>query len=406
MSLRVMVYSHDTFGLGNIRRMLAVSEHLLAEIEGISILLVTGSPVIHEFRLRHGLDYIKLPCLSRTGRDEYSAKTLGTEIGQLIRLRAGLILSAAREFKPDVVLIDKKPDGVKHELRPTLEYLTSHRPDCRVALVLRDILDAPATTAAAWAEQGFESAILRHFDRILILGDRNVFDAAREYRFSRGVRRLVTYCGYARRARPDAADVRHLRDRLLGDAAQLVVVTPGGGEDGFKLVNAYLDAAHRLPGIANLIVCGPEMPAAAREAIQARAASLPLTTVLEFSGEMLTYLAAADVVVSMAGYNTACEVISLRKRAVVVPRAHPVQEQLIRAERFHRLGVLRMVHPDALTPESLAAAVRLEMAQSHWPTSFSASLDGLGTIARWVRSCSPAPARCEPIEEVLAWQPA
>ncbi len=70
---RLMVYSHDTFGLGNIRRMLAISQHLIEQRDDISILLVTGSPVIHSLRLPKRLDYIKLPCLTRTDSEHYSA---------------------------------------------------------------------------------------------------------------------------------------------------------------------------------------------------------------------------------------------------------------------------------------------------------------------------------------------
>lgn len=386
MSLRIMVYSHDTFGLGNIRRMLAISQYLLDTIPGLSILLVTGSPVIHEFRLRPGLDYVKLPCLSRSGRDEYLAKTLNTGIAQLMQLRAGLILSAARHFQPDVLLVDKKPDGVKHELRPTLEHISAHRPGCRVALVLRDILDAPEVTMAAWKKHGFDATLRQYFDSILILGDPYVFDAAREYRFSSALRRMVRYCGYTRHPAPPAGDVRKLRARLLGDATRLVLVTPGGGEDGWNLVSSYLDGAARRTGVRSVIVSGPEMPDQLRAEIHRRAAAISNVHVMEFCDEMLPHMAAADVVVSMGGYNTICEILSLGKRAVVVPRAHPVQEQWIRSAKLARSGQIRAIHPDHLTPDSMSIAVAMELERSTEPPLFAASLEGLPNVARWVKA--------------------
>jgi len=60
---RLLVYSHDTFGLGNIRRMLCICEYLLEALPTLSILLVSGSPMVHSFRIPRRLDYIKLPCL-------------------------------------------------------------------------------------------------------------------------------------------------------------------------------------------------------------------------------------------------------------------------------------------------------------------------------------------------------
>ncbi|THJ20946.1 MAG: hypothetical protein CAF44_010345, partial [Nitrospira sp. CG24D] len=112
---RLLIYSHDTFGLGNIRRIMNIATYLHRAIPDISILIVTGSPMIQSFRIPKGIDYIKLPCLSRTARDGYSAKYLDSTIGDVIRLRSDLILSAVLNFKPDVMLVDKKPYGVKHE---------------------------------------------------------------------------------------------------------------------------------------------------------------------------------------------------------------------------------------------------------------------------------------------------
>ena len=56
--MRLMVYSHDSFGLGNIRRMLAICNYLLNAIPELSILVISGSPVMHSFRIPQRLDYI------------------------------------------------------------------------------------------------------------------------------------------------------------------------------------------------------------------------------------------------------------------------------------------------------------------------------------------------------------
>jgi predicted glycosyltransferase len=92
--MRLMVYSHDGFGLGNICRMLAICTHLLDSIPELSILVVSGSPMLHSFRIPKRLDYIKLPCLNRDTLDEMSVKYLETEINETVKLRSELILSA------------------------------------------------------------------------------------------------------------------------------------------------------------------------------------------------------------------------------------------------------------------------------------------------------------------------
>jgi predicted glycosyltransferase len=76
---------------------------------------------------------------------------------------------------------------------------------------------------------------------------------------------------------------------------------------------------------------------------------------------MASLINAADVVVAMGGYNTVCEILTMRKRALLVPRVRPGQEQCIRAERMAALGLLRMLHPDQLTPATLMSALRAEL---------------------------------------------
>ena len=52
-------------------------------------------------------------------------------LDETIRLRSDLIYAAAANFKPDVVLVDKKPCGVKRELTKTLQLLKT-RSDARI----------------------------------------------------------------------------------------------------------------------------------------------------------------------------------------------------------------------------------------------------------------------------------
>ena len=387
MGRRVMVYSHDTFGLGNIRRMLTISEHIRETNPAVSLLLVTGSPMVHSFRIRPGLDYIKLPCLSRTGREEYRAKSLGTEIEHIIQLRSNLILSATRDFEPEVVLIDKKPDGVKHELGEALDYLRTELPDTRVALVLRDILDEPQSTIAAWQQRNYHEVLRKFFHAVLVLGCREVFDVCGEYWFPADIQRLTKFCGYLRRPAP-AGDVAALRRNLLRNGERhLVLVTTGGGEDGYQLVKTYVEGLRHMPASAtvrSLIVCGPEMPREQRDAVAFAATGNPHVSIREFTGDLLSCMAAADVTVSMAGYNTICEILSMGKRAVTVPRVRPVSEQWIRAERLAKRGLLTAIQPDALSPEKLANAVWQELIEERLRPQRSVNLGGLEAVSAWV----------------------
>lgn len=352
---KLLVYSHDTYGLGNIRRMLAIGEHLLEVIPDLSILLVTGSPVIHSLRLPAQLDYIKLPCLTRTARGEYRTKYLSDDINDAIRLRSDLILTTAANFKPDLLMVDKKPFGVKGELAATLNYLEAERPQTKQVLILRDVLDSPEAIRSNWERNGHYDAIEQFYDSVLILGERKIFDPVAEYRFPPAVADKVEFCGYVRKEPgPQCRD--EIRCKLqIGGAERLVLVTSGGGQDGYNLIENYLAAVRTVPKdqIKSLVICGPEMPAAQRAQLHQHAAADSRVIFREFAGDMMNLMEAADVIVSMGGYNTVCEILSLKKRAIVVPRIHPTEEQWIRANRMSALGYFKTIHPEELTPSRL-----------------------------------------------------
>ena len=67
----------------------------------------------------------------------------------------------------------------------------------------------------------------------------------------------------------------------------------------------------------------------------------------------------------MGGYNTVGEAVSKGVPVVCVPRVEPRSEQWLRATAFERLGLLRVVQPDALSAASLRGAVGTALSQPH-----------------------------------------
>ncbi len=262
--MRLLVYSHDAYGLGNIRRMLAICEHLLNEVPELSILLLSGSPMLQGFRIPKGLDYIKLPCLNRGETGEVAVRYLGMRIDETVKLRSELILSAAINFQPDLFLVDKKPFGLKNELTDTINYLQTEQPESRIVLLLRDILDSPKKTIAEWHKNGYYEALEKFYHQILVVGTPEVFDTVKEYKFPPALAEKVRYCGYMRRKAGFKSENLIKKELQVLPQERLILVTPGGGEDGYELVDAYLSALALMPAqhqIKSLIICGPEMPA-------------------------------------------------------------------------------------------------------------------------------------------------
>ena len=377
-----MVYSHDAYGLGNIRRMLAICNYLLKHIPNLSILLVSGSPMLHDFRLPPGLDYIKLPCLNR-GEEQMAVKYLNADIESILKLRSEIILAAAKNYLPDLVLVDKKPTGIQSELQPTIEYLTSSSPATKLVLLLRDILDTPEKTIVEWQREDYYRQVELLYDRILVVGMPEIFDLVREYRFSKIIADKLRYCGYIRKEL-GLKNRRTIRRELnLTKDDKLVLVTPGGGEDGYYLINTYLQGLAQQKdkfteqNINTLIFCGAEMPPQHQQQIERQAKELPGVTIKEFTNDMMSYINTADLVVSMCGYNTITEVLQKDRKAIVVPRIKPGREQLIRAQSLAKAGLIKMIHPEKLEPNLLIDTILGALTSAQSPAK-SVSLDFLG----------------------------
>jgi len=408
--MRLMVYSHDTFGLGNIRRMLAICTHMHASIPDLSILIVSGSPMLQSFRVVQGIDYIKLPCLKRTELGELGVRFLDLDVAEIVRLRRELILSTVMSYRPDVVLVDKKPDGLAGELEPSLRHIKCSLPQTRIHLVLRDILDSSRVTVDAWTRRGYYNILRWFYDRVLVLGDQGIFDVCEEYQFPQDLREKVHHCGYVQRQLPGRSRSEIRQELGVEQEERLVFVTAGGGEDGYELFSASLAAtsslAQRLP-LKTLLVTGPELGAEQTQAICRAAQTQRGLQVIKFTDDLMSYMNAADIVISMAGYNTICELLTLRKRSIVVPRVRPIEEQKIRAERLAGFRAFRTILPDELTPRTLESAIEeeLQLAQSAIPEPTCIDLGALPRITAILqREASSTVCGFEPaaIREMLA----
>ena len=354
---RALFYSHDTLGLGHLRRTLLLCEGLNQRLPALSMLVVTGSAIAHGFRIPPGVDYIKLPCVTKLGNENYDSRSLSIPFSTTWSLREQIIHQTAVNYRPDYLFVDNVPLGMKGEMVRTLDFVREHLPGTRVFLILRDILDDQNHVISLWNRLRVFEAIEKYYDRVLIFGQPDVFDPVSEYEWPRSIRRKTAFCGYIPR-QSDRKRSAVLRKRYCNRGTRFVMVTVGGGSDGVSVIEAYLEALPDLlreADIRSLVLLGPEMNPS--EAKRLRLCRQQGITFKGYCDDPLSFMDAADVVVTMAGYNTISEVLALRKKAIAVPRVYPRTEQLIRSQRLHDLGLLRMIHPSELNPQRLAREV-------------------------------------------------
>jgi predicted glycosyltransferase len=349
---RVLMYSHDTFGLGHLRRCREIAHALVQAYRGLSVMIISGATIAGAFDYRVRVDFVKVPSVIKLHNGEYQSMARHTSLDETLKMRRSIIRHTAESFRPDIFITDKEPMGLHGEIEETLAYLKAQ--GTRLVLGLREVMDAPELLGPEWARKDLLRKIEQYYDSIWVYGPEGFYDPLEGLLVPPAVRARMRYMGFLRRTRlwADEAQTRHPGAYML--------VTTGGGGDGAELFHAVF-AAHRVdPGLQHaLAVLGPYVSSRDRAAILADAAGLPNVEVIEFDNRMEDLIANASCVVGMGGYNTFCEILSFDRPALIVPRTQPRLEQAIRAERAAELGLARMMAAEDLNDAPrLAAALR------------------------------------------------
>lgn len=353
-TIRVALYSHDTMGIGHMRRNALIAQCLADGALPVSILLVAGSREAASFPLPDGVDCLTLPAFGKDEGGGYRSRNLDLTNAELIRLRADSLAAALEAFAPDLFVVDKVPRGALRELDAALQMLR-RKGRTRCVLGLRDVLDEPDCVRRDWKVEAGEEAVREFYDRVWIYGDPAVYDLVHECRFSRETAAKVRFTGYLARQlrRQFSADELAPYAEFLAHGDRLAVCMVGGGQDGAALAEAFARAPFP-NGMAGLVLTGPFMPAEARQRLLQQSIVNPRLHVLRFVTEPDLLLSLADRVITMGGYNSTCEVVATGKPALIVPRVRPRREQIIRAERLRDFGLVDVLHPDDLTPQALS----------------------------------------------------
>ncbi len=358
--LRIALYSHDTMGIGHMRRNLLIAQTLARSPSKGSeslgneplILLITGGREVCAFGLPAGTDCLTLPALAKEENGQYRARRWDMSLKELLSLRSRSIAASLRGFAPDVLIVDKVPRGAGGELEQALQELHAEG-WTRFVLGLRDVLDDPETVRREWKETGAEEAIHHFYDAVWIYGDRRVFDPVVEYQFGSQVAAKVSYSGYLTRKEPESLVAWSDADGALGERHRDVVLClVGGGQDGSHLAETFAQIDFPA-GTTGVILTGPFMPPQVQNRLRRQAQKNRRLRVLGFVTDSDLLLRRASRVVAMGGYNTMCEILASKKAALIIPRVAPRQEQLIRAERMQELGLVDVLHPKDLTPHTL-----------------------------------------------------
>ena len=342
---RILIYSHDSYGLGHLRRCRAIAHALVQHNPNVSVLILSGSPIIGNFDFRDRVDFVRLPGVVKLQNGEYVALKLPMDIEETVALRAAIILHTAAAFDPDMFIVDKEPHGLRGEVLETLHLLKDR--GAFLVLGLRDILDDPHLLGPEWRNKNVLPTLDNLYDELWVYGLPQICNPLDGLNIPQSVHRKTVYTGYLRRQLREGAVVS--TDFPYLDRPY-IMVTAGGGGDGEVMLDWVLRAYENDPGqpVPGFFVFGPFLDPDLQAPFNARIAQLPNVDSIVFDTHPEALIANAAAIVAMGDYNTFCEILSFDKRALIVPRTRPRLEQFIRASRSQEFGLLKMLVHDAI----------------------------------------------------------
>ena len=149
--IRVLMYSHDTFGLGHLRRTRTIAHALVEQHKQLSVLIISGSSIAGAFDFRARVDFIKIPSVIKLRNGDY------TSLSDHIDLSETLV-HAPRDHRERCRSTSGPTSSSSTRNRAGLQRRTrsdaaapARKWAARLVLGLREVLDEPNVVRDEWA---------------------------------------------------------------------------------------------------------------------------------------------------------------------------------------------------------------------------------------------------------------
>ena len=377
--MKIVIYCQHVLGVGHLFRTLEISRALNTH----DVILVTGGSQI-DTPLPSHVRPVELPPLMMDA-DFSALHTVACEdsLDQIKQRRAEALYDLFAREVPDLFIVELYPFGrkaFKFELDPVLTGLRSGAlPPCRTACSLRDIL-VEKRNSAAYETRVIET-LNRFFDVLLVHADPAILKLEETFSRMEAITIPVVYTGFVTPyPQPEAG--KNLRRRLsLQPEDNLVVASAGGGKVGYALLEAVVGAVEHVPRPLRVhIFTGPFLDDDLYAQLERRQTNI--VRVERFSSDFLAFLDAADLSISMAGYNTCMNILATRVPSLLWPFEQN-REQRMRAERLARWGGIQVLDDADLETERLGRIMAQQLSMKE-RSNHQVDLNGAVSTANWI----------------------
>ncbi len=382
--MNIIFYCQYVWGMGHFIRSLefarALSDH--------NVTLVAGGQEV-AVDLPDHVQLVRLPVLFMDEKfTRLMAGSPDQTVGQIQQERKQILYSLLKEKQPNIFIVELYPFGrsiFAFELEPLLEEIREGKfGPVKVVCSLRDIL-VEKKDPAAYEERVLQK-LNRHFDVLLIHSDDGLLRLDETFTRVGDINIPVVYTGFITQQTDPAAGRRLRLELAISSEEKLIVASAGGGRSGYKLLTSVIDAwellRDRLP-VRLEVFTGPFMENEEFEELSARTSAG--FRIRRYTKRFLDYLYAADLSVSLAGYNTCMNLLVSKVPSLVYPYSRQ-QEQPMRADRINNLLPMKIMSEVDIQPDRLSKLIDQILHKSPPVKSIPLNLDGAANAARFLNT--------------------
>jgi predicted glycosyltransferase len=380
--MNIIFYCQYVWGMGHLVRSLEFARAL----SGHDVTLAAGGQEV-ALDLPDHVDLVRLPALYM---DEMFSTLISGDsdrtVGQIKQERQEILEALFEQKKPDVLIVELYPFGrsiFAFELEPLLEDIrTGKFGGVKIICSLRDILVEKKDPVAY--EKKVLQKLNRDFAALLIHSDENLLRLNETFSRVDKINIPLVYTGFITQPANPAAGRKLRRELKIASGEKLIVASAGGGRSGYKLLASVLDACEMLPDSLNFrleVFTGPFMDNEEFEILAARAA--PAMRIQRYTRHFLDYLSAADLSVSLAGYNTCMNLLVTQVPALVHPYARQ-QEQPMRATKIKNMLPLKILNEEDVQPDRLRGHIVQMLDQTRTLKTLPIDLNGAANAAKFL----------------------
>jgi len=380
--MKIIFYCQYVWGMGHLIRSLEFARALSAH----DVTLVAGGQDVDVKQPRH-VQLVKLPVLYMD--EKFTTLIAGDptkSVAEIQQARKEILYELFEEKQPDVFIVELYPFGRSifgFELEPVLADIRAGTfGPVNTVCSLRDIL-VEKKDPAAYEERVIEK-LNRHFDALLVHSDEHLLRLDETFSRVNDIAIPVVYTGFITQQTDPAAGAS-LRQALAMSADQkLVVASAGGGRSGYRLLDCVVKACEQLRNRMSLRLeafTGPFMRNEEIEKLAVRSSTG--IRIRRYTRRFLDYLHAADLSISLAGYNTCMNLLVTQVPALVYPYARQ-REQPMRVNTIKDFLPMRILTEDDLHVDRLSEHIFRMLHYKRTPKSLPIDLNGAANAAKFL----------------------